>query len=155
MQIIFHVCKLRQYFCYRQKAKTKKWIVQCNIYYIIILSKYIENISIYEHLAPCNLTYRLRLDNSIVSMSITWRCLNPIRTRFFSSSHPRPPAPTTSTLQWSRSICKLSGDGSKSGRQNGPDLSSTFRKLLHRLCRWSELIIAVRFDKFWPRIRVN
>lgn len=88
-----------------------------------------------------NLTYRLRLDNSIVSMSIMWICLNPIRARFLSSSHPRPPAPTTSTRQWSRSICRLSVDGSKSGRQNGPDLSNTFRKLLHRRCVWSELII--------------
>lgn len=109
-----------------------------------------------EDLAPHNLTYRLRLDSSIVSMSMTWRCRKPMRARFLSSSHPRPPAPTTSTQQWSRSICRLSGDGSKSGRQNGPERSSTFRRLLHRLCV-SELIIAVATCAHEPRpgIRIN
>lgn len=40
---------------------------------------------------------RFRLLRSIVSRSIMWTSPKPVRTRFFSSSQPMPPAPTRST----------------------------------------------------------
>ena len=43
--------------------------------------------------------WRLRLDRSIVSKSITSMFSNPDKTRFFSNSHPIPPDPTTKTRQ--------------------------------------------------------
>lgn len=56
---------------------------------------------------------RLRLDTSIVSMSITSMLPKPVRARSLRSSHPRPPAPTTSTLQaWRhchRHACRRAG----------------------------------------------
>lgn len=54
-----------------------------------------------EYAAHRNKNCRFRLDTSIVSMSITSICPNPVRAKSFSSSQPRPPAPTTSTLQTS------------------------------------------------------
>lgn len=94
-----------------------------------------------------DLTHRLRLDNSIVSMSMTWICLKPMRAKFFSNSQPNPPAPMTNSLQFSIRNWRVSGDGSKSGRQNGPDRSNIFLRWLHRLCVWSDPIIVFVLGK--------
>ena len=48
--------------------------------------------------AHLNRNWRLRLDTSMVSMSITSMLPKPLRARSLSSSQPSPPAPTTSTL---------------------------------------------------------
>ena len=45
--------------------------------------------------AHLNKNWRLRLDTSIVSRSMTWICLKPVSAKSFSSSQPSPPAPTT------------------------------------------------------------
>ena len=42
--------------------------------------------------------WRLRLETSMVSISMTSMFLNPDRARSLSNSHPKPPAPTTKTL---------------------------------------------------------
>ena len=52
-------------------------------------------------------TWRLRLDTSMVSRSITSMSVKPVSTRFFSSSHPMPPAPTTSTCNKSANPCEF------------------------------------------------
>ena len=46
--------------------------------------------------------WRLRLETSIRSMSITSRFRKPERAKSLRSSHPKPPAPTTNTLAYSR-----------------------------------------------------
>ena len=48
--------------------------------------------------------WRLRLETSMVSMSMTSMLPNPVSAKSLSSSQPRPPAPTHSTRQ---SFCAL------------------------------------------------
>lgn len=45
--------------------------------------------------------WRLRLEMSMVSMSMTSMFVNPVSARSLSSSHPSPPAPITNTLMCS------------------------------------------------------
>ena len=45
--------------------------------------------------------YQLRLETSIVSISMTSSFLKPDKAKSFSNSQPKPPAPTTKTLTYS------------------------------------------------------
>ena len=47
-----------------------------------------------------NKNCRFRLLISIVSISMTWMSLNPVKARLAKISHPKPPAPITSILHW-------------------------------------------------------
>ena len=97
-----------------------------------------------------NRNWRFKLETSITSMSITCICLNPINARFFKSSQPNPPAPTTRTckqvlnvilynkikrnnmtLQLSSRKSRVSSEAWKSGWARGPLRSRTFRKWAH------------------------
>ena len=49
-----------------------------------------------------NKNWRLRLLRSMVSRSTMWISPNPVITRFFSNSHPMPPAPTIRTRDYAR-----------------------------------------------------
>jgi len=51
-----------------------------------------------------NKNYRLRLVNSIVSRSITWIFLTPLRARFLRISQPKPPAPITRASAYSKYV---------------------------------------------------
>ncbi len=77
-----------------------------------------------------NRNWRFKLLISIVSMSMTWMFLKPMRAKFFSSSHPSPPAPITRILHLSRMNEIISGDGSKLGCVNGPsnEIACNFTK---------------------------
>jgi hypothetical protein len=78
---------------------------------------------------------------SIVSMSMTWMSLNPVRARLASISHPKPPAPITRILHLFRKksftcrttykvystffLCEIrtSSPARKDGSVRGPGLS--------------------------------
>ena len=54
--------------------------------------------------------WRLRLLRSIVSRSTMWISPKPVRTRFFKSSQPIPPAPTITTRDCDRPVSVGQGD---------------------------------------------
>ena len=82
----------------------------------------------------------------MVSMSITSMFPKPVRARSLSSSHPRPPAPTTRIRLADFMKSYISAAGSKSPGTRNPGRSSRGLKLfLLYLSRWVLVLAMVMF----------
>lgn len=63
---------------------------------IISLTGLISRSITYTSLATCVCRYRYEVNNGVLTATMFW---NPVSTRFFRSSHPMPPVPTTRTRE--------------------------------------------------------